>query len=99
MAASHAGLLARSNLVPVVAGFGAARAAGIVHGSVFTLGGHTGGVRPPEDRHSLPLAGSAVGDEGLAVAVFMDRTLAHICHTRPVERGEVNHTVALLKLP
>lgn len=38
VAASHAGLLARPDLVPVVAGFGAARATGVVHGSMFTLG-------------------------------------------------------------
>lgn len=99
VAAGHAGLVARSDLVPVVAGFGAARSAGVVHGAVFTLRGHTGGVGPPQDGRPLPLAGSAVGDEGLAVAVFVDRTLTHVGHTRPVERGEVNHTVALLKLP
>lgn len=46
---------------------------------------HTSGVGPPEDGHSLPLAGSAVGDEGLTVAVFMDRTLTHVRHTRPTE--------------
>ena len=39
MAAGHAGLVARSDFVPVVAGFGAARSAGVVHGTVFTLGG------------------------------------------------------------
>lgn len=39
VAAGHAGLVARSDLVPVVAGFGAARAAGVVHSAVFTLGG------------------------------------------------------------
>lgn len=48
---------------------------------------HTSGVGPPEDGHSLPLAGSAVGDEGLTVAVFMDRTLTHVRHTRPTEAG------------
>lgn len=46
---------------------------------------HTSGVGPPEDGYSLPLAGSAVGDEGLTVAVFMDRTLTHVRHTRPTE--------------
>lgn len=46
---------------------------------------HTGGVGLPGDRYSLPLAGSAVGDEGLTVAVFMDRTLTHVRHTRPTE--------------
>lgn len=46
---------------------------------------HTGGVGLPEDRYSLPLAGPTVGDEGLAVAVFMDRTLTHVCYTRPAE--------------
>lgn len=99
MAAGHTGLVARSDLVPVVAGFGAARAARVVHSVVFTLSGHTSGVRLPQDWHSLPLTGSAVGDEGLAVAVFMDRTLTHVRHTRPVERCEVHHTVTLLKLP
>lgn len=39
VAAGHAGLVARSDFVPVVAGFGAARSAGVVHGAVFTLGG------------------------------------------------------------
>lgn len=39
VAASHAGLVARSDLVPVVAGFGATRSAGVVHSAVFTLGG------------------------------------------------------------
>lgn len=42
-----------------------------------------GGVGPPQHGHGLPGAGSAVGDEGLAVAVLMDRTLAHVRHTRP----------------
>lgn len=46
---------------------------------------HTCGVGPPDHRNSLPLAGSAVGDEGLAEAVFMNRTLTHVCHTRPAE--------------
>lgn len=46
---------------------------------------HTSGVGPPEDGYSLPLTGSAVGDEGLTVAVFMDRTLTHVRHTRPTE--------------
>lgn len=99
VAAGHAGLEARSDLVPVVARFGAARPAGVVYGVVFTLGGHTNSVRLPKDGDSLPLTGSAVGDEGLAVAVFMDRTLTHICHTRPVERAEVHNTVTLLKFP
>lgn len=39
MAAGHAGLVARADLVPVVAGFGAARSARVVHGAVFTLRG------------------------------------------------------------
>lgn len=99
MAAGHAGLVARPDLVPVVAGFGAARSAGVIHGAMFTLGGHAGGVGPPEDGDSLSLTGSTVGDEGLTVTVFMDRTLAHIRHTRPVEWREVNHTVTLLELP
>lgn len=42
---------------------------------------HTGGVGLPEDGYSLPLAGPTVGDEGLAVAVFMYRTLTHVCYT------------------
>lgn len=49
---------------------------------------HTGGVGLPENGHSLPLAGSAVGDEGLAVAVFMDRTLTHVRHTRPTNERQ-----------
>lgn len=59
---------------------------------------HTGGVRLPEDRYSLPLAGSAVGDEGLTVAVFMDRTLTHICHTRPDESRTTNNIAGLIRL-
>lgn len=39
VAAGHAGLVTRPNLVPVVAGFGAARSAGVIHSAVFTLGG------------------------------------------------------------
>lgn len=79
--AGHAGLEARADLVPVVAGFGAAWPAGVVYSIVFTLGGHTNGVRPPKDGDSLPLTGSAVSDEGLTVAVFMDRALTHVSHT------------------
>jgi len=37
VAAGHARLVARPDLVPVVAGLGAARSAGVVHGAVFTL--------------------------------------------------------------
>lgn len=81
MAAGHAGFVTRSDLVPVVAGFGASWSAGVVDCAVLTLSGHTGGVRPPDDRDSFPLTGPTVGDEGLTVTVFMDRTLAHICDT------------------
>ena len=60
---------------------------------------HTGGVGPPEDGDSLPLAGSAVGDEGLTVAVFMDRTLTHVRHTRPTEsRTIIDITVIKLSV-
>lgn len=49
VAASHAGLVTRADLIPVVAGLGAARPAGVVHGAMLTLGGCTegrgGGVR------------------------------------------------------
>ena len=41
---------------------------------------HACGVGPPEDGDPLPLAGSAVGDEGLAVAVLVDRALTHVRH-------------------
>lgn len=99
MAAGHAGLAARSDLVPVVTGFGAAWTAGVVHRVVFTLGGHTSSFGFPKDGHTFPLTGSAVGDEGLAVTVFMDWTLTHVRHTRPVKRPEVHHTVALTKKP
>lgn len=37
--AGHAGLVARSNLIPVVTGFGTAWSAGVVHSTVFTLSG------------------------------------------------------------
>lgn len=43
MAAGHAGLVAGADLVPVVAGFGAARPAGVVHGAVFALSRCGGG--------------------------------------------------------
>lgn len=46
---------------------------------------HTGGVGLPGHRYSLSLAGSTVGDEGLTEAVFMNRTLTHVRHTRPTE--------------
>lgn len=39
VAAGHAGLPARSDLVPVVTGFGAAWPTGVVHSIMFTLGG------------------------------------------------------------
>lgn len=39
VAAGHAGLVTRADVVPVVAGLGAARPARVVHGAVFTLGG------------------------------------------------------------
>lgn len=39
VAAGHAGLVAGPDLVPVVTGLGAAWATGVVHRSVFTLGG------------------------------------------------------------
>lgn len=42
---------------------------------------HAGSIGLPGDRDPLPLTGSAVGDEGLTVAVFVDRTLAHVRHT------------------
>lgn len=29
----------------------------------------------------------------------MDRTLTHVCHTRPVERRKVHHPMTLLELP
>lgn len=41
MAASHTGSVARANLVPVVTGFGAAGATGVVHSTVFALRGCT----------------------------------------------------------
>lgn len=99
MAASHTGLATWSDLVPVVTGFGTAWAAGVVHSIVFTLGGHTSSFRLPKDEHTFPLTGSAVGDEGLAVTVFMYWTLTHVRHTRPVKRPEVHHAVALTKKP
>lgn len=42
---------------------------------------HAGSIGLPGDRDPLPLTGSAVGDEGLTVAVFVDWTLAHVRHT------------------
>lgn len=46
---------------------------------------HAGRVGPPEDGNTLPLTAPAVGDEGLAEAVFIDRTLTHVRHTGPAE--------------
>lgn len=43
VAAGHAGPVTRANVVPVVAGLGAARPTRVVHGAVFTLGGWRGG--------------------------------------------------------
>lgn len=42
VAASHTGLVTRSNLIPIVTGFSASRAAGVVHSVMFTLGGWWG---------------------------------------------------------
>lgn len=39
VAAGHAGLVTRADVIPVVAGLGAARPARVVHGAMFTLGG------------------------------------------------------------
>lgn len=39
VAAGHAGPVTRADVVPVVAGLGAARPTRVVHGAVFTLGG------------------------------------------------------------
>lgn len=46
---------------------------------------HTSSFGFPKYGHTFPLTGSAVGDEGLAVTVFMDWTLTHVRHTRPKE--------------
>lgn len=40
VAAGNAGLVTRANVVPVVAGLGAARSARVVHGAMFTLGSY-----------------------------------------------------------
>lgn len=37
VAAGHAGFVARADLVPVIAGLGAARSTGVVHSTMFTL--------------------------------------------------------------
>lgn len=46
---------------------------------------HTSSFGFPKDGHTFPLTGSAIGDKGLAVTVFMDWTLTHVRHTRPTE--------------
>lgn len=53
VAAGHARLVARPDLVPVVAGFGAAGSAGVVHGAVFTLGRWRKGGRVEHDIKKL----------------------------------------------
>ena len=40
----------------------------------------------PLHSQPFPLAGSSIGQEGLAEAVFMDWALTHVCHTRPGEK-------------
>lgn len=63
VAAGDARFVTGTNLVPVVAGLGAAWTASVVHGSVLTLRGDTRGVRLPQHRDALPLTGATVGDE------------------------------------
>lgn len=43
VAAGHAGFVTRADLVPVIAGLGAARSTGVVHGTMFTLSSWGGG--------------------------------------------------------
>lgn len=50
---------------------------------------HAGSVGLPGHGDPLPLTGSAVGDEGLTVAVFVDGTLTHVRHTRPRRAARV----------
>lgn len=44
-------------------------------------------LRHPLNFQPFPLAGSGVCQEWLTVAVFMDRTLTHVCHTGPAEQS------------
>lgn len=41
----------------------------------------------PLDFQPFPLTGPGVCQEWLAVAVFMDRTFTHVCHTGPAEQS------------
>lgn len=41
------------------------------------------------DFQAFSLTGPGIGKEGLTVAVFMDRTFAHVCYARPAENIQV----------
>lgn len=74
VAASHAGLVARPDLIPVIAGFGAARSTGVVHGAVFALSSW-GGVT---NAHFIRLF-NAAANHGCAT---------HPCRRRRPSRGQ-----------
>lgn len=63
VAARHARLIARTNLIPVVTGLDTPRAAGVVHSPVLTLGGCTAPLGLPVDADALALAGPGVRQE------------------------------------
>lgn len=56
-------------------------------------------LRLPVDADALALAGPGVRQERLAVAVFVDRTLAHVCHAGPREATEKEQTFTNIQHP
>lgn len=90
VAARNARLTAGTDLIPVVTGLDTSGATGVVHSPVLALGGCTALLGLPVDADALALTGPGVRQEGLAVAVFMDWTLTHVCHTGPVESSIVH---------
>lgn len=90
VAPRDARLIARTDLIPVVTGLDTSWTAGVIHSPVLTLGGCTVLLGLPVDADALSLAGPRVCQERLAVAVFMDWTFTHVCHTGPVESSIVH---------
>lgn len=85
VASCDAWLIAWANLIPVVTGLHTARATGIIHSTVFALSSCTALLRLPVDFDALSLAGTGVCQKRLTIAVFMNWTFTHVCHTGPVE--------------
>lgn len=92
-------LIAGTNFIPVVTGLDTSWATGIIHRTMLTLSGCTGLLRLPVHADAFPLAGPGIGQEWLAVTVFMNWTFTHVCHAGPIESGIVHSWVAGLELP